>query len=377
MDHSIEKAEGETMTTPVVENLSAITLERVNLLIEKNGSPQIGYLIWTKPNIGKKMVGEYVRALEMRGIHHIRTGISWAEWRDPQLREWIVWYIREYARYFTVLPCLTFTPPELGLKPQVNAPPRNLGTYAEFVTEVIDHLGDVVTEVELWNEWNLNTDWDPGLDPDYKLFSQMVCEGARVCRSRGKRPVLGGMSKVNNITLDILQEFGESMGSCVDIIGFHNLRGTWSDHKSPPPLWLQAEYMQKAWGKKLPVYLTEYGFPPVDPEKRFNLDYLEDIQVALFAYATYICLLGSIERVYWYTYKDEVSPSLRFVTTGWEDVLQHYFGDTREDGVPRKLGSLLLEGGPLYVLRYATLQGLLPLVDNASLGRKIPPEYTG
>ena len=117
------------------------------------------------------------------------------------------------------------------------------------------------------------------------------------------------------------------------------------------------------------VYLSEYGFPVVDPDHRFDISLLEDIQVALFAYEVYACLSKAIHRVYWYTYKDLVAPSLRYATTGWEDALQHHFGDTREDGTPRKLGRLLLEGGPLHILRFTVEKNMMSLVDRASLER--------
>jgi CDP-paratose 2-epimerase len=376
---NIEQVEDEIMTTTEVEDWQLITKQTIDSLIHSGRDHNLGYLIWTKPDTGKELVQEYIEALQKRSIRHLRTGISWAEWQDQDLREWIKWYIRKYSKHFTVLPCLTFTPPELGIKASVNSPPRDPSDYARFVARVLEELGDSFEDVELWNEWNISTDWLPELDPEFQIFSIMVRDAAETCHKFGKRAVLGGPSKITDITLARLKKFSTSLVNKIDIVGFHNLRGTWSDKIPSPPLSTQAKEIRRAWGKEVPVYFTEYSFAPIDEATngRYNLELLEDIQVAVCAYAVYATLSGTIERAYWYTYKDLRSPSLRFATTGWEDILQHHFGDTKEDGAPRKLGRLLLEGGPLHVLYYGVEHNLMPLVDKASLDREFPFEKLG
>lgn len=369
MDSIEQREEQKVVNVKRRENWNLFTPERIEKLLNQNIDPAIGYLIWVKPSLGKEQVSEHIAALQSRGIRHLRTGISWAEWRNPEEKERIKEYIRQYAAHLQILPCLTFTPPELGIKPMVNSPPKDPGAYGLFVEEVILELGDCLEEVELWNEWNLETDWDDSVDPEYEIFIKMIREGAMAAHAHGKRVVLGGASRVSDKSTSILSRFSRTLADSIDVIGFHNLRGTWSDKFPHESLVEQKKSVWQAWGKNVPVYLTEYGFPVVDPENRFDLSRFEDIQVALFAYAVYASLAGAVDKVYWYTYKDHVIPSLRFATTGWEDVLQHYFGDTHEDGTPRKLGRLLMEGGPKHVLRYAVQNNMMPLVDEASLGR--------
>lgn len=354
------------------EDWNAFTKSKVEALIRNSPSPEIGYLVWTRQSYGEREVYEHIDALKARQVKYLRTGLSWAEWVDADGRAWINWYLREYAKHFDVLPCLSFTPPSLALAPRVNAPPRKAAAYAQFVEEALAELGDCFAAVELWNEWNLDTDWDPKLDPNYERFTAMISLAARVAKSFGKTVVLGGPSKVNESTLHTLARFRErDLPRAIDVLGFHNLRGTWSDHRQPPSLELQARLMRDSWRHDVPVWLTEYGFPVADPEDRFDMEELEMIQVAIFAYMVHTCLLRGVSRAYWYTYKDEVHESLRFVTTGWEDVLQFYFGDTSEDGTPRLLAKILMQGGPVAVLRYAAGQGIMPLVERASLGRML------
>ncbi len=349
-----------------------------------------------------------IEALRARNIRHVRTGISWAEWYRPGGQAYAKWYIRAYKDAgFHILPTLTYTPPELGVESGTNAPPRDLRTYAHFVGEVCDTLQDCFDEVELWNEWNLNTDWDPQYDPEYRIFAVMIGLGASAARARGMSVVLGGMSKVNDRTLILLRTLLRTgVGGYLDAIGFHNLRGTWSDHIPPPPLDEQGNLIEEEWAAAERVrpddvefeqalstlsersaprlerrrsphghYLTEYGFPPVPFGTRRSQQELEEIQVVLFAEMTRLLLSGRLSRGYWYTLRDKVSPSVRFTTTGWEDWLQYYYGDSHEDGSPKLLGSLLLEGGPTAVLSYVEKLGLWHLLDEASLKRDPPPEY--
>ena len=367
-----------------------------------------------KLHAAKQYVEDVARVLSARGIQHLRTGMSWAEWVTPQGRRWIEWYMRKLAGRFEVLPNLTFTPPELGVESRVNAAPNDLLSYARFVQDAIARLGDCFTEVELWNEWDLITDWDPVLDPQLEKFSAMVALGAMTARHFGKRPVLGGMSGVKPQTLGEIEAFARKGAMrYFDAVGFHNLRGTWSDKVPPSSLSIQKEEVEAAASVKpdeeksrafirqiarlsetdpelaailrkeiarprqgpISVYVTEYGFPTTDPEEGFARDYLEAIQATLFANCARLVEQGSVERIYWYTFRDLRSPSLRFATTGWEDVLQYFYGDTQENGTPKLLGDLLDRGGPSKVLEHVRERNLWHLVDAASLDRKMPKDY--
>ena len=164
MNKSVEQQEGISLSTFRREDWAMFQLSAVDELIRNSHPPAIGYLIWTRPEHGEEGVTENIDALRARGVRHLRTGISWAEWFHPENRPWIKWYIREYAKHFTVLPCLAFTPSEVGVagvgrEPKTYSPPKDIELYARFVREVIAELGDCFREVELWNEWNLDTDW--------------------------------------------------------------------------------------------------------------------------------------------------------------------------------------------------------------------------
>lgn len=368
--------------------------------------------------VAKERILLACRKLKARGITKVCTGVSWCDYACwPGGRAWIEWYLKEFAKDFEVLPRITFTPPPLTEDGgTINSPPRDPLLYVDFVRTFLDSYGSLFGGyIELWNEWNLDTDWKQSLDPNYRTFMVMIAAATLVVHHYGKKAVLGGMAGITPDNMRGMSNFAQhGLFRYVDVVGFHDLRGTWSDDIPSAPIPLQVEFVQDAmrtaperhaWlaselerrtkgatselagiltteqfklrkQQELPkVWLTEYGFPVVCPEKRFATEYLEKIQTALFAYATDTIRSGAIERVYWYTFQDFEGESVRKHTTGWEDVLQFYYGDTCERGSPRLLATLLDEGGPEYVHGYALMHNLFMLVDAASLGRIRPEGY--
>lgn len=421
---------------------SSFTPERIEEALGRRGTfSGMGYLVWNKvafeclahPELPRVLAGEPVRedpllsslrsakarveetvsALVRRGITKVRLGISWCEWCEPYGPAWISWCLRTYAAYLQILPCVAFTPPALSENGNINTGPRDLRQFPRFIAMLIHQAGTAFTEIELGNEWNLDTDWHSAYDPEYERFMVMIAAGALVARHFGKRVVLGGPAGLDERTLGFFGRFAaRGLFRHLDAAGFHDLRGTWSDATPRPHLTdqvtrlratiastpvesaeLSEAALKVACGalprlapqlrrsavrertRPLSVWVTEYGFPACDPEERFDLARLEEIQLALFAYGAFLAYTGAFERLYWYTYQDYVGPSVRAHTTGWEDVLQHHYGDTREDGTPRLLGRVLNEGGVRGALLYAARHDLFPLVDAASLARKIPAEY--
>ncbi|HET8574798.1 MAG TPA: hypothetical protein VFM02_01335 [Candidatus Paceibacterota bacterium] len=364
--------------------------------------------------VARQAVRDAITALQERGIENVRTGLPWAEWVAPGGRAFIAWSIRQYhAAGFKILPCLMFTPPHLGLVPVINSPPKDPMDFAVFVNEVCHELGDCFDFLELWNEWNLDTDWDPKLDPTLARFSEMIMLGTMVGKHHGKEIVLGGMSNIREPSLHLLRQL-VAWGAMrfIDVGGLHNLRGTRSDFTPPPSLREQVKIVQEIMQgqpdafvsgmlmqrlahrvKSAPDYLrdilevglsnirknfpegprrvwvTEYGFPTFDPMGQIPQEHLERVQVALMAHALEELESGEIERVYWYALmniRDDV-PSVRSITTGEEDPRQSKYGDTEYSGRLKLLGQLMTEGGVQAVLSFAKRENLSELVAAASV----------
>src|SRR5581483_9637545 len=146
---------------------------------------------WIRP-------GEYRRIPrildEMReiGATHLRTGISWADYHRPDGHEWFAWLLPELSRHIDVLPCFHATPPSLGIEEKSSAPPRRPKAYADFLDVFVTAFGEHFEWVELWNEPSNLLDWDWRLDPEWKVFSEMIGGAAYWMRQRGKKILLGG-----------------------------------------------------------------------------------------------------------------------------------------------------------------------------------------
>ena len=374
------------MPARLADDWEQLTQESLADLLAAQDDLRVGYMIWLKLTHSKAEIKEAREALKRRHLHRLRTGLSWCEWvSGDEVRNQILENLKGFSDDgFAMLLCLSFTPPTISMATEeserykTNVPPKNPLDYAAFVKEVILALREHdirFVGLELWNEWNLDTDWNAEVyDPRYEHFVAMIAAAAKVAHELGAEVTLGGMSKANETSLALVREFAaRGLFSDIDYIGFHNLRGTWSDSAPQPTLMEQALLVKEAAGIATTPVLSEYGFPvrvtKLTHDRTITLEELERIQVALFAYMVYSSLKGYIECGYWYTLRDEEHVSLRAATTGWEDVLQWYFGDTDEAGNVRLLGRLLIEGGPAHVLRYAVAHGLMPLVKKASLGR--------
>jgi hypothetical protein len=188
------------------------------------------------------------------------------------------------------------------------------------------------------------------------MFVDMLAPAAQIVRESGFKVLLGGLTKFIE-TLDWLERHGPlGVLDHADAVGFHILRGTWSEKCPPQPLSERIAAIKATMrtfaDRDIPVFLDEVGFATLDLKLEVPQEELEEIQAALFA-DTFLALAdGSAAYAYWYSAEDKIVDSVRFITTGWEDILQYFFGDTDMEGNPKLLRTLLEQGGPIRVLEY-------------------------
>ena len=72
-----------------------------------------------------------VEWLERLGVRHVRTGLSWAEWHQPNGAAWLDRLVHALEPFETTL-TLCFTPPSAGIRPHHTSPPRDTGEFAYF-----------------------------------------------------------------------------------------------------------------------------------------------------------------------------------------------------------------------------------------------------
>src|SRR5205807_9419903 len=106
------------------------------------------------------------------GVTELRTAICWADWYASEGDGWYLWLLPRLAKNVHILPCFLHTPPCLGIVPKFSSPPQTPKAYADFIDVMITRFGQFFEWIELWNQ--PNNQWDSRIDPDWRIFSEMI-----------------------------------------------------------------------------------------------------------------------------------------------------------------------------------------------------------
>ncbi len=292
---------------------------------------RVGLVEWFAP-------GEYERAecvvqdLRRLGVRRLRTGVSWADWLRPDGPEWYDWLLPRLAAEVEVLPCFLYTPPSMGLRPATSSPPRDPKAFADWLDFVLDRFGKHFEYLELWNEPNNVSEWDYRLDPEWRLFAEMVGGAAYWARRRGWKTVLGGMSPPAPDWLRLM--FLRGVMEHIDVVGVHGFPGTWDDGWLGWPTVLgQLQEVLDAHGHAGPIWVTETGF------STWRHQHAECLQ--RFADAASL----PVPRVYWYSLED-LDPYRPTVDGFHVDEREYHFGLRRTNGQRKLLYRLWQQPDP-------------------------------
>src|SRR5437588_2560355 len=188
----------------------------------------------------------------------------------------------------------------------------------------------MVEAVMLWNEPNNLSHWDFKIDPDWKLFAQMVIAASKTIRRVNPQMpiVLGGISPIDPHFISLLGSYG--VLDAVDVVALHGFPldwNHWNIHQWPE------EISEIKAVTKLPIWVSEAGASSFGAE-----------EVQLFGLQrTAELLLPLVERVHWYSLFD--LPASWTATTrhreseGSAYYRHYYMGLVREDGSPKLAAS--------------------------------------
>lgn len=309
----------------------------MTILMQKQ--PTIGIMQWF--HMGERaQVEAFLQDVPYLGITHLRTGISWADWRSPGGTEWFEWLLQRLAEQLDVLPCLTFTPPSLSRNGKVNGPPHNLDDYALWVEQVLTEYGDLLEYVQLWNEPNGDAYWDfRKLDPNWLLFADMYSQAAGVVHAHGKRVVFGGMSPPDLRFVQVMHQHGVLQET--DVLAVHGFPGTWCGGTWPGwdvVLTDLGRTLEECGHPDMPIWITEVGYSTYDPEQPERAR--EAGQVQCFLDVVDAGRAHAVERVYWYSWQDldDKYPALIEANdVRARDEHEYSMGLRRRDGSPKLL----------------------------------------
>lgn len=184
----------------------------------------------------------------------------------------------------------------------------------------------MIEAIKFWNEPNNLSHWDFEMDPDWREFSYMTHRAAVAARAIAPDLclVLGGISPIDPEFIRILDKQG--LLAVLDAVAVHGFPLDWNH-------WQINDWPQKIEEIKavtdLPVWVTEVGVSTfgADEVQVFGLQRTAEL------------LLGTVERVFWYSLFD-LPPAWGATTRHKESEGSSYYrhfymGLIRADGTPK------------------------------------------
>jgi len=193
----------------------------------------------------------------------------------------------------------------------------------------------MVEAVMLWNEPNNLSHWDFKIDPEWKMFAEMVIIAAKAIRRvNPELPiVLGGISPIDPNFIQLLGSYG--VLNAVDVVAIHGFPLDWNH-------WSVNDWPAKLGEiravTKLPVWISEVGASSFGAEEvqLFGLQRMSEL------------LLNNVERIHWYSLFD--LPASWTATTRHKEAegsayYRHYYmGLLRADGSPKMAAAEFPDG---------------------------------
>lgn len=188
-----------------------------------------------------------------------------------------------------------------------------------------------------WNEPNNKSHWDFELDPEWRVFSQMVRAASSAVRevNRELPQVLGGISPIDPKFIERLADAG--VIEDLDVVAVHGFPLDWNHWQIDE--W-SARIAEIEAVTALPVWVTEVGVSTFGAEEvqEFGLRRTAEL------------LIDRVPRVHWYSLYD--------LPKAWPATTRHreaegssyyrhfYMGLLREDGTPKRAYHQFAEFAP-------------------------------
>ena len=195
----------------------------------------------------------------------------------------------------------------------------------------------MIEAIKFWNEPNNKSHWDFAIDPEWRMYSEMVKAASNAVSSENASltRVLGGISPIDRHFITRLRAQG--VLEAVDVVAVHGFPLDWN------------HWQIHEWGEQLsdieavtdlPVWVTEVGVSSFGAEEvqEFGLKRSAEL------------LLGRVPRIHWYSLYDlprDWPATTRHREAEGSSYYRHfYMGILREDGSPKRAAAQFAEFTP-------------------------------
>ncbi len=184
----------------------------------------------------------------------------------------------------------------------------------------------MIEAVKFWNEPNNKSHWDFEVDPEWKIYSDMVKTAAQAVKAEKPqlKRVLGGISPIDSFFIERLKKNGVlDELNAVAIHGFPLDWNHWQLNDWPDKI-AEIEAVTD-----LPIWITEVGISSFGAEEVQEFGFKRTAEL----------LKGRVERIHWYSLYD--------LPKAWPATTRHreaegssyyrhfYMGLLKEDGTPK------------------------------------------
>lgn len=184
----------------------------------------------------------------------------------------------------------------------------------------------MIEAVKFWNEPNNKSHWAFEIDPDWRIYAEMVKLAAQAAKTEAPKVkrVLGGISPIDSHFIKTLEKHAALED--LNAVAVHGFPLDWN-------LWQINEWSDKIAEIEavtdLPVWVTEVGVSTFGAEEVQEFGLLRTAEL----------LTNRVERIHWYSLYD--------LPSAWEATTRHreaegssyyrhfYMGLLREDGTPK------------------------------------------
>jgi hypothetical protein len=179
--------------------------------------------------------------------------------------------------------------------------------YARYARAILDHYGNQISAVEVWNEYNGSFAKGPATADRAGTYAKMLHVAYQAIKTvRPDLVVAGGAT--SGVPLPYFEKlFRAGALDNMDAVSIHPYRMDGAPEGIENQVAALRKLMERHGGGTKPIWVTEIGWPLRTAEVRGELTIDEPTQAKFLVRACALLASAGVARVYWYVFNDDRS----------------------------------------------------------------------